>query len=202
MENVLAASSTCLTSATSAIEDTAPLTDAIRAATLAQTEVLAAQGLRVLALSARRVSTTSSTASSSTTPSREDTEREMTFLGLAGIYDPPRPESREAVRACRAAGITVHMLTGDHAATAAAIAREIEIVGPDAVVGGKGGKGEIMTAAEFDRLSDAEIDALPELPLVIARCAPQTKVRMIEAGSRRKKYMAMRMLCVIQTHPR
>jgi Na+-exporting ATPase len=114
----------------------------------------------------------------------------MTFLGLAGIYDPPRPESREAVRACRAAGITVHMLTGDHAATAAAIAREIGIVGPDAVVG-KGGNGEIMTAAEFDKMTDAEIDRLPELPLVIARCAPQTKVRMIEAGSRRRKYMAM-----------
>ncbi|KAJ1306049.1 hypothetical protein OPQ81_010762 [Rhizoctonia solani] len=81
------------------------------------------------------------------------------------------------------------MLTGDHAATAAAIAREIEIVGPDARVGGK--DGQIMTAAEFDRLTDEEIDQLPELPLVIARCAPQTKVRMIEAGSRRRKYMAM-----------
>ncbi|KAG8697213.1 hypothetical protein FRC09_008007 [Ceratobasidium sp. 395] len=184
VENVLAASTTCLASPTSAIQDAVPLTDALRAATLAQTESLAAQGLRVLALSARRASSPASGA-----PSREDTEQNMTFLGLAGIYDPPRPESRDAVRACRAAGITVHMLTGDHAATAAAIAREIEIVGPDAVVGGK--KGEIMTAAEFDRMTDAEIDRLPELPLVIARCAPQTKVRMIEAGSRRRKYMAM-----------
>ncbi|KAG9094021.1 hypothetical protein FS749_013278 [Ceratobasidium sp. UAMH 11750] len=183
VENVLAASTTCLSSPTSSIDDATPLTDAVHAATLAQAESLAGQGLRVLALSARRVS------SSSSTPSRQDTERDMTFLGLVGIYDPPRRESRDAVRACRAAGITVHMLTGDHAATAAAIAREIEIVGPDAVVGGK--KGEIMTAAEFDRMSDAEIDRLPELPLVIARCAPQTKVRMIEAGSRRRKYMAM-----------
>ncbi|KAG8734804.1 hypothetical protein FRC10_011406 [Ceratobasidium sp. 414] len=183
VENVLAASTTCLPSPTSSIDDATLLTDAIHAATLAQAEFLAAQGLRVLALSARRAS------SSSSTPSRQDTEQGMTFLGLVGIYDPPRPESRDAVRACRAAGITVHMLTGDHAATAAAIAREIEIVGPDAVVGGK--RGEIITAAEFDRMTDAEIDRLPELPLVIARCAPQTKVRMIEAGSRRRKYMAM-----------
>ncbi|CAE6436301.1 unnamed protein product [Rhizoctonia solani] len=186
VENVLAASTTCLENPSTGIENTAPLTEAFRAATMAKTEALAAQGLRVLALSARRVSTTGS---SDGNPSREDTERDMTFLGLAGIYDPPRPESRDAVRACRAAGITVHMLTGDHAATAAAIAREIEIVGPDARVGGK--DGQIMTAAEFDRLSDEEIDQLPELPLVIARCAPQTKVRMIEAGSRRRKYMAM-----------
>ncbi|QRW12896.1 potassium/sodium efflux P-type ATPase [Ceratobasidium sp. AG-Ba] len=183
VENVLAASSTCLASPTDTIENATPMTEALRAATLEQTEALAAQGLRVLALSARRAT------ASSDLPSRDDAEKDMTFLGLAGIYDPPRTESRDAVRACKTAGITVHMLTGDHAATAAAIAREIEIVGPDAVVGGK--KGEIMTAAEFDRMSDAEIDRLPELPLVIARCAPQTKVRMIEAGSRRRKYMAM-----------
>ncbi|QRV93294.1 potassium/sodium efflux P-type ATPase [Ceratobasidium sp. AG-Ba] len=183
VENVLAASSACLASPTSSIENAVPLTDDVCAATLAQTESLAAQGLRVIALAARRVAPASSQLS------REQAETELTFLGLAGIYDPPRPESRDAVRACKAAGIIVHMLTGDHAATAAAIAREIEIVGPDAVVGGK--KGEIMTAAEFDRMTDAEIDRLPELPLVIARCAPRTKVRMIEAGVRRRKYLAM-----------
>lgn len=139
----------------------------------------------MLALAARRTAPGISSSSNNPKDERNNVEREMTFLGLVGIYDPPRPESREAVRACREAGITVHMLTGDHAATAAAIAREIEIVGPERR------KGEIMTAAEFDRLTDAEVDELPELPLVIARCAPQTKVRMIEAGSRRRKYMAM-----------
>ena len=184
VENVLAASSTCLATPTSSIEDAMPLTDSFTVATLTQTETLAAQGLRVIALSARRASETF-VSSQDPGSERANVERGMTFLGLVGIYDPPRPESREAVRACREAGITVHMLTGDHAATAAAIAREIEIIGPHRR------KGEIMTAAEFDRLTDAEIDALPELPLVIARCAPQTKVRMIQAGSRRRKYMAM-----------
>jgi len=97
---------------------------------------------------------------------------------------------------------TIYRLTGDHAATATAIAKEIKIVQPDAP------KGSIMTvctttplylnilpsilqAAEFNKLTDAEIDALPQLPLVIARCSPETKVRMIEAGRRRGKYLAM-----------
>ncbi|KAG8734002.1 hypothetical protein FRC10_012010, partial [Ceratobasidium sp. 414] len=101
----------------SPIHDATLLTDPIHAATLAQAEPLAAQGLRVLASAARR-------ASSSSTPSRQDTERGTTFVGLGGIYDPPRPESRGAVRACQAAGITVYMLTGDHTTTAAAIARD------------------------------------------------------------------------------
>lgn len=182
---MLAASSTCLASPTGSIDDAVPLTDSFAVATLTQTETLAAQGLRVLALSARRSKSPGIASSQDPDAERAGVEHDMTFLGLVGIYDPPRPESRDAVRACREAGITVHMLTGDHSATAAAIAREIEIVGPVRR------KGEIMTAAEFDKLTDAEIDELPELPLVIARCAPQTKVRMIEAGSRRRKYMAM-----------
>jgi len=76
-------------------------------------------------------------------------------------------------------------LTGDHAATARAIAEEIEIVTPDDP------PSAIMTAAQFNKLGDKEIDALPELPLVIARCDPETKVRMILAAGRRGKYTAM-----------
>jgi len=76
-------------------------------------------------------------------------------------------------------------LTGDHAATAHAIAKEIEIVMPDDP------PSAIMTAAQFNKLTDKEIDALPELPLVIARCDPETKVRMILAAGRRGKYTAM-----------
>lgn len=80
----------------------------------------------------------------------------------------------------------IHRLTGDHPATAAAIARDIGIVGRDAP------KGAIMTATEFNALTDKQLDALPALPLVIARCAPETKVRMINASLRRPgKYLAM-----------
>lgn len=77
------------------------------------------------------------------------------------------------------------MLTGDHPQTAAAIARDVNILPPNHA------SSAIMTAQAFDTLSDADIDALPELPLVVARCAPSTKVRMIEALHRRNRYVAM-----------
>ncbi|KAF8660097.1 hypothetical protein AX16_001655 [Volvariella volvacea WC 439] len=159
---------------------TAPLTEAIRNMFLVKAEELASQGLRVIGTGHRFMA-----ANEIDGITREDAEQGFTFLALAGIFDPPRPETLGAVRACKEAGIVVHMLTGDHITTARAIAEAVEIISPDAP------KSAVMTATEFDRLTDAEIDALPELPLVIARCAPETKVRMIHAGKRRGKHMSM-----------
>jgi len=84
------------------------------------------------------------------------------------------------------------MLTGDHKATAQAIAQQVGIL-PKAFykVPPVLAKSVVMTASEFDKLTDDEVDALPVLPLVIARCAPQTKVRMVEALHRRKCFVAM-----------
>ena len=147
-------------------------------------EALASQGLRVLALGSR---------STDTIPTeRSEVESKIHLLGLVGLYDPPRPESQGAVQECHIAGINVHMLTGDHPATAKAIAQQVGIIPKDLhkyaadVVSSM-----VMTAQAFDRMSDEEIDNLPVLPLVIARCAPQTKVRMIEALHRRKAFCAM-----------
>lgn len=91
------------------------------------------------------------------------------------------------------------MLTGDHKATALSIAKEVGIL--EAVTGSKRARESshaavpistsAMTAAEFDALSEKEVDDLNELPLVIARCTPSTKVRMIEALHRRNKFAAM-----------
>lgn len=184
-------------------EHAVPLTPEVRERTLEVMEQLAGQGLRVLALASRRLSDVDDL----DTLEREDVEEDFTFIGLVGIYDPPRPESIHAVRACKEAGIAVHMyvfgvhlrvsgifiesplklirLTGDHVATACAIAREIDIVTPNDP------PSAVMTAAQFNRLTDEEIDALPELPLVIARCDPETKVRMILAAGRRGRYTAM-----------
>jgi magnesium-transporting ATPase (P-type) len=95
------------------------------------------------------------------------------------------------------------MLTGDHIATATAIAREVGIVpatyGLKKKADSKEGRDSesthtpelVMSAQRFDKLSDDEVDQLPELPLVIARCSPDTKVKMIEALHRRKKIAAM-----------
>jgi len=172
---------------------TQPLDEKAKANIMLNMEALAEQGLRVLALAHRAVS--DSEAAQGESLERAKVESDMTFLGLAGIYDPPRPESRSAVRACHEASIEVHMLTGDHPGTARAIAEQVEILPPYKELACKYSKdvieGLVMTAAQFDRLSDDEIDALPVLPLVIARCAPQTKVRMIEALHRRHRFCAM-----------
>ncbi|KAG0236218.1 hypothetical protein BGW42_003863 [Actinomortierella wolfii] len=119
---------------------------------------------------------------------REEVESNLVFLGLVGIYDPPRAESRPAVLRCYNAGIRVHMLTGDHPSTAAAIAKEVAIIPEDLVVKGNP---LVMTAAEFDAMSDEDVDKLAELPRVVARCSPNTKVKMIAALHRRNLFCAM-----------
>ncbi|GME83935.1 unnamed protein product [[Candida] boidinii] len=83
---------------------------------------------------------------------------------------------------CHIAGINVRMVTGDHPSTAKAIAQEVGIIPHDVhTYSAEVVKAMVMTASEFDALSDDDIDKLPVLPLVIARCAPQTKVRLIDA---------------------
>lgn len=150
---------------------------------------LSLQGLRVLAFATK---TLPNDISDEDLKNRDYIESELTFQGLIGIYDPPRKETAGSVKLCHKAGINVHMLTGDHPATAKAIAQEVGILphnlyhySEDVV------QAMVMTANEFDGLTDQEIDDLPVLPLVIARCAPQTKVRMIDALHRRKKFCAM-----------
>ncbi|PWW78360.1 potassium/sodium eff [Tuber magnatum] len=126
--------------------------------TFAQTQmtILADQGLRVLAIARRTIDRPR--VDWNEFP-RDEVEQSLTLMGLAGLYDPPRLETKDAVRKCTNAGIQVHMLTGDHPSTARVIAREV--------------------------------DQLPALPFVIARCAPNTKVRMIDALHRRGRYAAM-----------
>ncbi|KAF3941536.1 hypothetical protein ABW19_dt0203870 [Dactylella cylindrospora] len=158
---------------------------------LSNMESLAAQGLRVLALASREY--TGDIAKEDIAQiDRNTVECDLVFRGLIGLYDPPRPESAGSVRQCHKAGINVHMLTGDHPGTAKAIAAEVGIIPARIQQFGKEvADAMVMTAATFDKLTDEEIDRLPVLPLVIARCAPNTKVRMIEALHRRKKFAAM-----------
>ncbi|KAK4100910.1 potassium/sodium eff [Parathielavia hyrcaniae] len=130
-------------------------------------------------------------------PSEEDAaraavEKDLVLLGLVGIYDPPRRETSPSIFECSRAGIKVHMLTGDHPETAKAIAKEVGIIPSNMGVLPSGVAGTVvMKATDFDRMTEAEIDALEELPLVIARCAPETKSRMVEALRRRHAFMAM-----------
>ncbi|GAA5980349.1 hypothetical protein JCM5350_000952 [Sporobolomyces pararoseus] len=154
---------------------------------LANVEALAEQGLRVLALAHKPWN-----GSGSGEADREEVEKDMILSALVGLFDPPRPESKGAVKLCHQAGIQVHMLTGDHHSTAAAIAMQIGILPRQMQRFSKESQAAmVMTAAQFDKLSDDELDALPLLPLVVARCAPNTKVRMVDALHRRKAFVAM-----------
>lgn len=170
-----------------ALEAIMPLLDAsddVRAEFTAEAESLAAEGLRVLCIAHKTIR-----GSDSLKTDRAAAESGLTPLGLAGLYDPPRSETAGAVQKCKLAGISVHMLTGDHIKTATAIAHEVGILGPSLTAAEAANA--IMPASAFDALIDAQIDALDRLPLVLARCSPSTKVRMVEALHRRGAYCVM-----------
>ena len=120
---------------------------------------LASQALRVLAV-ARRFDA-----------SRENAESEMTFLGLVAMIDPPRPEARAAIGTCSRAGIKPVMITGDHPLTARAVAAELGLLG----------SGQMVTGAELDAMTDAELERAVESIEVYARVSPVHKLRVVEA---------------------
>ncbi|OQN97548.1 hypothetical protein B0A48_16702 [Cryoendolithus antarcticus] len=170
-------------------EEPIEITEEFREQVLENMEGLAKLGLRVLALANRRYEEEFEEGAEI---DRTVIENNLVFRGLIGLYDPPRPESASSVRKCHEAGIAVHMLTGDHPGTARAIAAQVGILPSKMDLISKDvADAMVMTASQFDQLSDDEIDKLPVLPLVIARCAPNTKVRMIDALHRRGKYAAM-----------
>jgi Na+-exporting ATPase len=181
----------CTTYLTDDEDGAQEVTEAFRDEILQNMEALAGLGLRVLALASKKYP---GQVEKGAEVDRASVESGLVFRGLIGLYDPPRPESAPAVRQCHEAGIEVHMLTGDHPETAKAIAIEVGIL-PSAdrmkCISTDVAKSLVMTASEFDSLSDDQVDELPVLPLVVARCAPSTKVRMIEALHRRGRFCAM-----------
>ncbi|MEM0342729.1 MAG: HAD-IC family P-type ATPase [Thermoplasmata archaeon] len=106
----------------------------------------------------------------------------LVFLGLVGIEDPPRPEAKAAVSLCKAAGIRVFMLTGDHRLTAEAVAREIGVLD-------EGQK--VLTGEDMHDLTDEELDAVIEDVAVFARVSPSHKHRIVESLRRRGHIVAM-----------
>ncbi|KAL3477238.1 hypothetical protein BJX99DRAFT_226586 [Aspergillus californicus] len=167
-----------------------PMSDDIQDEILQNMEALAKEGLRVLCLACKEENT--DIVSGEEVPPRDQIEKDLVFCGLIGLYDPPRPETAGAIEECYRAGISVHMVTGDHPGTARAIAAQVGIIPANMDGLAKDvANAMVMTASQFDKLTEDEIDDLPTLPLVIARCAPNTKVRMIDALHRRGKYAAM-----------
>ena len=162
--------------------------DAKKDSILHEAESMASEGLRVLCLAHKTVPVSSK----SELEERSSAESNLSFAGLIGLYDPPRGETAAAVLTCQRAGITVHMLTGDHIRTATAIAAEVNIIDGRYINSpGFQSSGTVMPASEFDKLSDEQVDTLEKLPLVIARCSPSTKVRMVQALHRREGFCIM-----------
>ncbi len=154
-----------------------PLTDPDRQRILAQTTTMAQQALRVLASAYRDLD------SNSPGDLTADTvERELVFVGLTGMYDPPRPEAKDAVTKCRAAGIRVVMITGDHPETATAIAREIGIASADEVA---------IAGVELDKMSDDELHKRVLKISVYARVTAEHKLRIIRAWKANDAVVAM-----------
>ena len=112
--------------------------------------------------------------------SEESLRGRLTFLGLAGMSDPPRAEARAALRQCQEAGIRAVMITGDNPATAAAVARGIGLP-----------EGRHVTGAEIGRMSDAELDAAVRGASVFARIEPLHKLRIVQAFKRQGEVVAM-----------
>jgi magnesium-transporting ATPase (P-type) len=139
-----------------------------RDAVLAAAHTMAEQGLRVLAMAMRRLDD-----GTVIDPESPPEPEELVLTGLMGMQDPPRPGVRDSVQACREAGIRVIMITGDHAATARAIARDLGIAtGEDA---------EAITGTELEQLTDEELRELVLEVDVFARVAPDHKHRVVTA---------------------
>ena len=142
------------------------------------THSLAGRGLRVLA--------TAMVADASPADFTEESlAGRLVLTGLHGMLDPPRSAAIDAVRACGTAGISVKMITGDHAATAAAIARQIGLVGEDATAA------DVLTGNDLARLSPDDYPDAVEAAVVLARVSPEQKLRLVEALQARGHVVAM-----------
>ena len=147
------------------------------AALLKQAEAMAADGLRVLGVAYRRWSALPE----SELP--DELERELVFLGFVGLIDPPRSEVKEAVAECRSAGITPVMITGDHPATARAIASQLGILSDS--------DGRVMTGIELALLDQEAFEAEVGQVRVYARVDPAQKIRIVRALQDKGEVVAM-----------
>jgi Ca2+-transporting ATPase len=143
----------------------------------ATAQAWAAQGMRVLAVAQRDGSGDVMAVDADTL------EKELTLLGLVGLIDPPRPEVRAAVAECLAAGVRPVMITGDHPATALAIARDLGIASTD--------EGAVLTGAELARLDATALASAVQRVSVYARMDPAQKIRIVQALQSHGQFVAM-----------
>lgn len=153
-----------------AAETVLPLCGPAGEALIARAEALAREGQRVLAIARRRIEP----CACDTPENCDSLLHDLEPLGLVGFIDPLRPEAKEAVAACHRAGIAVKMITGDHAATALAIARDLGIAGSEA---------DVMTGGELSQLAPGTPESIARIArsCVFARVEPTQKLEIVDA---------------------
>lgn len=154
-----------------------PMTDEDRQNIVAQNSAMAQQALRVLGSAWRDLDN-----AALTDLTTDAVERDLVFVGLSGMYDPPRQEAKEAIAKCRAAGIRVVMITGDHPHTAAAIAREIGLASD---------VDQTIAGVELDKMPDDELRKRAPKIAVYARVTAAHKLRIIRAWKANDAVVAM-----------
>ena len=152
-----------------------PLTDALREQIRATNDSLAQAGMRVLGVAFRPLAAVLPAADAG------DIERDLTFLGLVGLMDPPREAVRPAVATCKAAGIRTVMITGDHPLTAVAIAHDLGIAE----------RPKAVTGEALSRMGPSELAGLVDRVSVYARVSPEDKLRIVDALKQRGQVVAM-----------
>ncbi|MFM7426474.1 MAG: cation-translocating P-type ATPase, partial [Elainella sp.] len=153
-----------------------PLTERDRTRILEQNNRLASRGLRVLGFAGKRL------ADLPPARSEDSSEAGLTWLGLVGMLDAPRPEVRDAVAKCRQAGIRPVMITGDHQLTAQAIAEDLGIARP----------GEpVLTGQQLEQMTDRDMETAVKDVNVYARVSPEHKLRIVQALQRQNQVVAM-----------
>ncbi|MDO5538571.1 MAG: calcium-translocating P-type ATPase, PMCA-type [Eubacteriales bacterium] len=139
-------------------------------------DAMSTQALRVLAIAYKKINNVPGEFSA------EELENGLTFMGLVGMIDPPRPEARAAVSICRQAGIKPVMITGDHIVTASAIARELGILQDG---------DEAVTGSQLDTMTDTDLDSRVENISVYARVSPENKIRIVKAWQHKGQVVSM-----------
>ena len=155
--------------------ETKPITDENRPLALKENDRIAQAGERVMVVARRDFDPKTFDPKGKLL----DLMNDLTILAMVGIVDPPRTEAKDAIAKCHSAGIQVRMITGDHAVTAAAIGRELGITG------------KALTGAQFKAMSDDQLmKELPEIG-VVARVAPEDKIRLVDLLQRQENIVAM-----------
>ena len=156
-------------------EEKRPVTDENRQLALDENERMAKAGERVMVVARRDFDPQTFDPKAKLI----DQVKDLTLLAMVGIVDPPRAEARDAIAKCHSAGIQVRMITGDHAVTAAAIGKELGITG------------EALTGAQFAATSDEELSSKLDNIGVIARVAPEDKIRLVRLLQEKQNIVAM-----------